>query len=140
MLSQRIRYILPIVLSSVMLLAHLYVCATTPFSEAWGVWIVAAVQFAASRKSGRPSALAASVRNVRAMGFTAGGAFFGPFLGVWLSLYAVTHGKVGVVCMLMATIPIIVIPQMWLIHRERPRLLEVLGAVITVAGISLLFL
>lgn len=104
------------------------------------LWTVALFQFANSWRSGRPTLLVASIRNIRAMGFTAGGAFFGPFLGVWLSLYAVTHGKVGVVCMIMATIPIIIIPQAWIIHRERPSLLEFLGALVTVAGISLLFL
>ena len=43
MLPARIRYGLAIGLSSVILIAHVYVCATTPFAEAWGVWIASAV-------------------------------------------------------------------------------------------------
>jgi drug/metabolite transporter (DMT)-like permease len=104
------------------------------------LWSIAAVQLASARKSGKPMALAKSIKNFRAMGFTAGGAFLGPFFGVWLSLYAITHGQVGVVCTIMATIPIIVIPQVWILHRERPTLLEVLGAILAIEGISLLFL
>lgn len=104
------------------------------------LWSVAGVQFALSRASGKPMALVAGIRNLKAVGFTAGGAFFGPFLGVWLSLYAVMQGKVGIVTTIMSTIPIIVIPQTWIIHRERPTLLEIAGAVTTVVGISLLFL
>lgn len=104
------------------------------------LWMVAGVQFAAARKTGKAMALTASLKDLRAVGLTAGGAFFGPFIGVWLSLYAVMHAKVGVVCTITATIPIIVIPQTWLFHRERPTLLELLGAVTTVVGISLLFL
>lgn len=104
------------------------------------LWLIAAGQFAMSRKSGKQMALASSFRNPGALGFTAGGAFFGPFLGVWLSLYAVMHGKVGIVTTIMATIPIIAIPMTWLIHKERPSLLEIVGALVTVGGVGVLVL
>ena len=100
---------------------------------------VAAVQLVLARRNAKPSALARGIRDVRAVGLTAGGAFFGPFIGVWLSLIAVTHAEVGVATTLMATVPIVVIPQTWLIQKERPTLLEVLGALAAVAGVFLLF-
>jgi drug/metabolite transporter (DMT)-like permease len=59
---------------------------------------------------------------------------------VWLSLYAVMYGRVGVVTTIMATIPIIAIPLTWLLHKERPTMLEVLGALVTVGGVGLLVL
>jgi drug/metabolite transporter (DMT)-like permease len=104
------------------------------------LWVIATGQFIRSRRSGRPMALAASFRNAKALGFTAGGAFFGPFLGVWLSLFAVMHGKVGIVTTIMATIPVIAIPLTWAIHRERPTMLEIVGALVTVAGVGVLVL
>ena len=104
------------------------------------LWLVAAGQYILSRRSGKPMILWASFKDIKALRFTAGGAFFGPFLGVWLSLYAVKHGKIGVVSTIMATIPIIAIPLTWAIYKERPRMLEIVGALITVVGVSLLFL
>lgn len=104
------------------------------------LWLVAGCQYVLSRRSGRPMVLWSSFKDTKALRFTAGGAFFGPFLGVWLSLYALTHGKVGVVSTIMATIPIIAIPLTWAVHKERPRMLEIVGALITAVGVSLLFL
>jgi len=104
------------------------------------LWTIAGFQFAASRRSGKSMALFSSLRDFRALGFTAGGAFFGPFVGVWLSLFAVMHSKVGIVATIMATIPIIIIPQTWIIHREKPTFMELLGALTTFSGVVLLVL
>jgi len=98
---------------------------------------VGAVQ-AATRREGRER-LARTLRNGPAIGFTAAGAFFGSFVGIWLSLFAVKHAEVGVASTLMATVPIVVIPQTWLLRGERPTWLEVLGAVAAVVGVFLLF-
>jgi drug/metabolite transporter (DMT)-like permease len=81
----------------------------------------------------------AGLRDRRALSFTAGGAVFGPFLGVWLSLVAVQHTTTGVAASLMATAPILIIPLVVVLRRERVGLGGIGGAVLAVAGVILLF-
>jgi drug/metabolite transporter (DMT)-like permease len=68
-----------------------------------------------------------------------GGAFAGPFVGVWLSLVAARYTDVGVAATLMATTPVLIIPLVMAVERYRPSLRAVLGAAIAIAGIALLF-
>ncbi len=67
------------------------------------------------------------------------GAFFGPFLGVWLSLISAAHTDVGVAATLMATTPILVIPLVMALERYRPTARAVVGTLVAVAGVALLF-
>ena len=65
---------------------------------------------------------------------------FGPFVGVGFSLMAVQYTSAGIASTLMALTPIIIIlPSHWLFH-QRITWQSVLGAVISVIGVSLLFL
>lgn len=80
-----------------------------------------------------------AVRDGRAMGYAAVGAFFGPFLGVTLSLIAVRATEAGVAASIMATTPILIIPAVAL-RGERVGPGGLAGAVIAVAGVALLFL
>ena len=99
------------------------------------LWTIAAIQILA-----RPTPhLSSALRNPRALLLTAGGAFCGPFLGVWLSLVAVRWATIGVATTIMSIVPILVIPWMFLIYREKPRLMELIGAGIAIAGVGLLF-
>jgi drug/metabolite transporter (DMT)-like permease len=75
-----------------------------------------------------------------ALGFTAVGAFFGPFLGVSLSLFAVRHTAAGVAASIMALYPVLVIPLVILLHRERVGIAGIGGALVAAAGAALLFL
>jgi drug/metabolite transporter (DMT)-like permease len=75
----------------------------------------------------------------RAMAHTAVGAFFGPFLGVSLSLLAVQHTLTGVAASIMATTPVLIIPVVVLLGRERVGPGGWLGAALAVAGVALLF-
>lgn len=68
------------------------------------------------------------------------GAFFGPFLGVTLSLVAVKHTHSGIAMTLLSTTPITILPFSILIYKEKLSLRAVGGAFIAVVGISLLFL
>ncbi len=68
-----------------------------------------------------------------------GGAVFGPFLGVWLSLVAARLSEVGVAATIMATSPVLVIPILMVVERYRPTARAVVGTVVTVAGVALLF-
>ena len=65
---------------------------------------------------------------------------FGPFVGVGFSLMAVQYTGAGIASTLMAMTPImIILPSYWLFH-ERITLRAVLGAIISVVGVSLFFL
>ena len=75
-----------------------------------------------------------------AMAWTALGAFFGPFLGVTLSLVAVKYTATGVAASLMATTPVLIIPVVLVLGRERVGLGGVAGALLAVAGVAVLFL
>jgi drug/metabolite transporter (DMT)-like permease len=68
------------------------------------------------------------------------GSFFGPFLGVSLSLVAVQRTLTGVAASLMALTPILIIPPVVLLRGERVGIGGVAGAAIAVAGVVLLFL
>jgi drug/metabolite transporter (DMT)-like permease len=68
------------------------------------------------------------------------GSFFGPFVGVSLSLYAVQHTQVGVAATIIALVPVLIIPPAVLIKKEIIGLRDVAGAAIAVAGSVLLFL
>ncbi len=64
---------------------------------------------------------------------------FGPFIGVGFSLMAVQYTAAGIASTLMATTPIIILlPSHW-IFREKITWRAVLGAVISVVGVSLFF-
>jgi len=65
---------------------------------------------------------------------------FGPFLGVGFSLMAVQYTAAGIASTLMAMTPIIILlPSRWLFH-QKITWRAVLGAVISVIGVSLFFL
>jgi len=81
----------------------------------------------------------AALSERRALGLLGLGALFGPFLGVSLSLTAVQLTEAGVAAAIMATTPIVLIPLVVLLYRERVGVGGVLGALIAVAGVALLF-
>ncbi len=67
------------------------------------------------------------------------GAIFGPFLGVGLSLIAVQRTSAGVAASLMAITPILILPVVVLLGRERFSLPSLGGALLAVGGVALLF-
>lgn len=74
-----------------------------------------------------------------ALGLTAVGAVFGPFLGVGLSLLAIQLAEnTGVAAAIMATTPIMLIPIAFL-RREQVGVGGIAGAVLAVGGMALLF-
>jgi len=80
-----------------------------------------------------------SVKNTKAMSMVTVGGFFGPFLGITLSLFAVQHANPGVVQTIVSINPVLIIPfAMWLYH-EKISLREAIGAIVAVIGVSLFF-
>ncbi len=84
--------------------------------------------------------VAEALRDRRALGLSSVGAFFGPFLGVSLSLFAVRNTEAGVAASIMAVSPVLIIPLVVLLRGERVGTGGVLGAIVAVAGVALLFL
>ena len=79
-----------------------------------------------------------AMRNAPAMGRIWIGGFFGPFLGVTLSLIAVQHTDSGVAATIIALTPVIILPvSVW--RKEHVSLRAVFGALLAVAGTAVLF-
>jgi drug/metabolite transporter (DMT)-like permease len=76
----------------------------------------------------------------RAMVLTALGSVLGPFLGISFSLIAIAHTKVGVAAAIMATVPILMLPLVHFLHKERLTWKAIAGAVLAVSGVAILFL
>jgi drug/metabolite transporter (DMT)-like permease len=69
-----------------------------------------------------------------------GGAIAGPFLGVWLSLIAVSLTQVGIAATLMALTPIfLLLPSQW-IFKERISLQSVVGTAVAIVGVAIILL
>ena len=68
------------------------------------------------------------------------GSFFGPFIGVSLSLLAVQHAPTGIVSTITSITPILLIPVSIIMFKEKIYSKEILGALISLIGISLLFI
>jgi drug/metabolite transporter (DMT)-like permease len=81
-----------------------------------------------------------SLRDRVATGAMLGGALFGPFLGVTLSLYALQHTEAGVAASIMASYPIPAVLLAARFHREELTLRTLGGALVTVSGVVVLFL
>ena len=98
------------------------------------------IMLAMGLAAGRLKPILAAMRNKLGMIDTFGGAFFGPYLGVWMSLIAIKYTKTGIASTLMATVPVIILPMLMIIYKTKPTMRAVVGSVVTVAGIALLFL
>jgi len=76
-------------------------------------------------------------RGVAALGIAV---FAGPFISVWISLVAIRNTETGIAQVLLGMVPIFVVVPAWLVYRDRPSPLSLLGIVIAVGGGALLFL
>lgn len=81
-----------------------------------------------------------ALKDSRAMRDITIGSFFGPFIGVSLSLFAVQHAPTGIVSTIMSITPILIIPFSIFILKEKVISREIFGAVISLIGVSLLFI
>jgi drug/metabolite transporter (DMT)-like permease len=84
--------------------------------------------------------LIVAFKNRRAMKYISVGSLFGPFIGVSLSLLAVQHAPTGIVSTITSITPILLIPVSIIVFKEKVFRRELIGAIITLFGISLLFI
>lgn len=83
--------------------------------------------------------LSHAVHDRRAMWCVLGATVFGPFIGVSASLLATQYTSTGIAQTLFALTPVLIIaPAAWVFH-QKVALREVLGAIISVAGVCLFF-
>lgn len=81
-----------------------------------------------------------AVHDRKGMSFATLTTFFGPFLGVSLSLMAVQYAKAGIASTLMALTPVLIIVPYALINRQKITAKEVIGTFITITGVAMFFL
>jgi len=81
-----------------------------------------------------------TVKDKGGMKYTAAGALTGPFVGMTLSMVAVAYTEAGIAQTLMSLMPVIIIPLLWVIYRERTNWRGIFGAVVAVIGVAILFL
>lgn len=98
-----------------------------------GVWLLAPLQGGFARPF-------VALRDRVAARAMLAGAFFGPFLGVTLSLAALAHTKAAVAAAIMACYPILAMAIAARVHGERITWRLATGALVTIAGIVTLFL
>lgn len=84
--------------------------------------------------------LLGALKDLKAMKAMTLGSLTGPFLGVSFSLLAVQHTDTGIAATLMALTPVMIIPPAILLNRERIRIIEIIGAMVSIAGVALFFL
>jgi drug/metabolite transporter (DMT)-like permease len=81
-----------------------------------------------------------AVRDKAGIRYTAAGAVVGPFLGMTLSMVAVAYIAAGIAQTLMSLMPVLIIPVIWVIYREKTNWRGILGAVVAIIGVAILCL
>jgi drug/metabolite transporter (DMT)-like permease len=76
----------------------------------------------------------------RAFRFTMIGSFLGPYLGVTFSLIAISLTDVAIAATIIALVPIMMLPTVWILFREKLSWRAIVGACAAVAGVGILFL
>ena len=90
--------------------------------------------------AGRLPELRSAFKSREGMRQTLAAAIVGPFLGVTLSMIAVTYAEVGIAQTLLSLMPVMIIPVVWILYRQRTSWRGILGAIIAVIGVAVLFL
>lgn len=81
-----------------------------------------------------------ALKNNKAMAFILLGSFFGPFLGVSFSLLSIKYTSTGIAATIMAIVPILIIPPSIILFKEKVKIVEIIGSVISVIGVVIFFL
>ena len=81
-----------------------------------------------------------AVKDANGMKYTALLTFFGPALGVSLSLMAVRYANAGIASTLMALAPVIIIAPDVLINKHKIKTKEIIGVLVSITGVAMFFL
>lgn len=80
-----------------------------------------------------------ATKNKDGMLLTSLGAFFGPFLGVSFSLVAIKYTEAGIASTIMALVPVFIIIPAVFLYKQKVTVAEIVGAIVSVAGVALFF-
>ncbi len=97
------------------------------------IWLVVLV-------AGKLPQLVSAARDRDALLNTTAASFVGPYLGITLSMVAVTLTATGVAQTLLSLMPIMIIPIVWILHRQRTSWRGIAGAAVAVLGVAIIFL
>ena len=100
---------------------------------ALALWVVLPI-------AGRWPELRTAAKNRKGIRDTTVAAILGPFLGVTLSMFAVTYTQTGVAQTLLSLMPVMIIPVVWVLYRQRTSWRGIIGALTAVIGVAILFL
>jgi drug/metabolite transporter (DMT)-like permease len=89
--------------------------------------------------SGRLRSVFAAPRDIDAIKNTAIASFLGPYLGITLSMVAVTFTETGVAQTLLSLMPVMIIPVVWVSHHQKTSWRGILGALVAVLGVTIIF-
>lgn len=81
-----------------------------------------------------------AINDIKGMKSVTLGAFFGPFLGVSFSLLSVKYAKAGIASTIMALTPVFILLPATVLYKEKVTKAELIGAIISVAGVALFFI
>lgn len=90
--------------------------------------------------AGKLPELREALKNRKAIKEIAAGAFIGPFIGMTLSMVAVAFTEAGVAQTLMSLMPVMIIPVIWVLHKQRTSWRGIVGAIVAVIGVTILYL
>ena len=97
------------------------------------VWAIAII-------GGKLPELHRAVKDRTGIKYTAAGALVGPFVGMTLSMVAIASTETGIAQTLMSLSPVLIIPVIWVIYREKTNWRGILGAFVAIVGVAILFL
>jgi len=66
--------------------------------------------------------------------------FLGPYVSVYISILAIRYAEAGVAQVLLGMVPVFVIGPAWLVYKDRPSPMALVGVVVAVLGGAILFL
>ena len=89
---------------------------------------------------GRIKKLTEAFKNTSGMKGILLGSFFGPFIGVSLSLYSIQHANTGIASTIMSIVPILIIPPSVLLFGQKVKSIEIIGAILSVIGVAMFFI
>lgn len=88
----------------------------------------------------RPGTLRRELSDRRGLAALGVAILMGPFISVWCSLIAVKHTDTGVAQVLLSMVPVFVILPAWVVYRDRPSRISLLGVLAAIGGGAVLFL
>jgi drug/metabolite transporter (DMT)-like permease len=97
------------------------------------IWLLALVL-------GRMPELLTAARNSVGIRDTAAASVVGPYLGITLSMVAVTLTETGVAQTLLSLMPVMIIPVVWILYGQKTSRRSMIGAVVAVLGVAIIFI